>query len=163
MAHRRLREFPVTGGESTCCELVDDPELLTAGRAMLDALGWHGVAMVELKRHEADGRAYLMEVNPKLWGSLDLAIAAGAEFPLDLVRIAAGETLPDLPSPAGPLRFCWPLGNDLRHLLARPGAWRAVLGDWFGGARTNVRLTDPLPHFVELAGTVARAVRGNGR
>ena len=159
MAHRRLREFPVSGGESTCCELVDEPALLAAGRLMLDALGWHGVAMVEFKRHDADGRDYLMEVNPKLWGSLDLALAAGAEFPLDLVRIAAGEELPDLPTPEGPLRFCWPLGNDLLHLLARPTAFRSVLGDWLGGARTNLRAGDPLPHVVELATTLGRAVR----
>ena len=116
----------------SCCEVVNDEALFATGRSVLDALGWHGVAMVELKRHTADGRDYLMEVNPKLWGSLDLAIAAGADFPLDLVRIASGEELPELPSPDGPLRLCWPLGNDLRHLAARPGAWRAILGDWFG-------------------------------
>ena len=67
MAHRRVREFPPTGGPSTCAELVDDPALLAAGRSVLDALAWHGVAMVEFKRHEADGRYYLMEVNPKFW------------------------------------------------------------------------------------------------
>ncbi|MEO8247713.1 MAG: hypothetical protein ABI622_11430 [Chloroflexota bacterium] len=159
MAHRRLREFPVTGGESTCCELVDAPALLASGRRILDALAWHGVAMVEFKRHDADGRDYLMEVNPKLWGSLDLALAAGAEFPLDLVRIAAGESLPELPTPSGALRLCWPLGNDLLHLLARPGEFRTVLGDWFGGARTNLRAGDPLPHLIELATTIGRAVR----
>lgn len=163
MAHRRVREFPVSGGESTCCELVADARLIGTGRAMLDALAWHGVAMVELKRHAADGRDYLMEVNPKLWGSLDLALAAGADFPLDLARMAAGEQLPDLPSPQGPLRFCWPLGNDLRHLVARPRSAGGVLRDWFGGARTNVRLGDPLPHLVELGTTVGRMVRGAAR
>lgn len=160
MAHRRVREFPPTGGESTCCELTNEPDALDAGRRLLDALSWHGVAMVELKRHEADGRLYLMEVNPKFWGSLDLALAAGADFPGDLVRIADGEELDEQPPPDGRLRFCWPLGNDLRHLVARPRAWRSVLADWFGGARTNLRASDPLPHLVELAGTVARMARG---
>lgn len=159
MAHRRIREFPPTGGESTCCEVVHDPQLFGIGRRLLDALDWHGVAMVELKRSEADGRYYLMEINPKFWGSLDLALAAGADFPGDLVRIAAGEELGEQGSPSGPLRFCWPLSNDMRHLVARPGSWRAVLGDWFGGARTNIRPSDPLPHLVELAGTLGRMVR----
>lgn len=161
-AHRRVREFPPTGGESTCCELEHDPEVLATGRRLLDALGWHGVAMVELKRHDADGRLYLMEVNPKFWGSLDLMLAAGADFPGDLVRIAAGERLAEVPPPDGELRFCWPLGNDLRHLLARPGEWRSVLRDWFGGARTNLRAGDPLPHLVELSGTLARAALRRG-
>ncbi|MGH2456539.1 MAG: ATP-grasp domain-containing protein, partial [Candidatus Limnocylindria bacterium] len=161
-AHRRIREFPPEGGESTCCELVADPELFSIGRSLLDALAWHGVAMVELKRHEADGRLYLMEINPKFWGSLDLVLAAGADFPGDLVRIAAGEQLPVMEPPGGPLRYCWPLGNDLRHLVARPSGWRAVLRDWLGGARTNLRPSDPLPHVVELAGTVGRILRRSG-
>ena len=160
MAHRRIREFPPTGGESSCCELATDPDAIDAGRRLLDALAWHGVAMVELKRHEADGRLYLMEVNPKFWGSLDLALAAGADFPGDLARIAGGEELSDQPPPTGPLRFCWPLGNDLRYLVARPGSWRRVLADWLGGARTNLRASDPLPHLVELAGTLGRMARG---
>jgi predicted ATP-grasp superfamily ATP-dependent carboligase len=160
MAHRRIREFPPTGGESTCCELIEESDAIDAGRRLLDALKWHGVAMVELKRHSADGRLYLMEVNPKFWGSLDLALAAGADFPGDLARIAGGEELDDQPSPSGPLRFCWPLGNDLRYLVARPGAWRRVLADWFGGARTNLRASDPLPHLVELVGTLGRMARG---
>lgn len=160
MAHRRIREFPPTGGESTCCELADDPDAIDAGRRLLDALAWHGVAMVELKRHQADGRLYLLEVNPKFWGSLDLALAAGADFPGDLARIASGEELADQPPPTGALRYCWPLGNDLRYLVARPGAWRHVLADWFGGARTNLQASDPLPHFVELAGTLGRMARG---
>jgi predicted ATP-grasp superfamily ATP-dependent carboligase len=160
MAHRRIREFPPSGGESTCCELSTDAEAIDAGRQLLDTLAWHGVAMVELKRHEADGRLYLMEINPKFWGSLDLALAAGADFPGDLARIAAGEELGDQPPPGGPLRFCWPLGNDLRYLVARPRSWRSVLADWLGGARTNLRASDPLPHLVELAGTLGRMARG---
>ncbi len=158
MAHRRIREFPPTGGESTCCEVWHDAELLAIGRRMLDALEWHGVAMVELKRHDADGRCYLMEVNPKFWGSLDLALAAGADFPGDLARIAQGEQLPEAAPPTAPLRFCWPLGNDLRYLVARPRSASTVFGDWLGRARTNLRWSDPLPHVVELAGTIGRMI-----
>ena len=160
MAHRRVREFPPTGGPSTCAELVDDPALLAAGRSVLDALAWHGVAMVEFKRHEADGRYYLMEVNPKFWGSLDLALAAGCDFPADLVDIARGADLPDRPPPAGPLRLCWPLSGDLRYLAARPRAWPQVLRDWFDPeVRTNLRWSDPLPHLVEVAETAGAIAR----
>ena len=161
MAHRRIREFPPSGGESSCCELVSDPVLFEQSRRLMDALGWHGVAMVEFKRHDADGRFYLMEINPKFWGSLDLALAAGADFPGDLVRIAAGEVLPELPAPTGGLRFCWPLSSDLRHLRSRPSDWRSVLGDMFNPAvRKNVRPTDPLPNMMELAVTFGHLVLG---
>jgi predicted ATP-grasp superfamily ATP-dependent carboligase len=161
MSHRRIREFPVTGGESSCCEVADDPILLDQSRRLMDALVWHGVAMVEFKKHDADGRYYLMEINPKFWGSLDLALAAGADFPGDLVRIAAGETLTEPPPPTGSLRFCWPLSSDLRHLRARPSDWRAVIGDALRpSVRTNVRPTDPFPGAIELAAAVAHIVTG---
>jgi predicted ATP-grasp superfamily ATP-dependent carboligase len=161
MAHRRIREFPPTGGESSCCEVADEPVLIDQTRRLMDALGWHGVAMVEFKRHDADGKFYLMEINPKFWGSLDLALAAGADFPGDLVRIAAGETLPEFAPPTGHLRFCWPLSSDLRHLRARPSDWRAVIGDALRpSVRTNVRPTDPVPGVIELAATLAHIVTG---
>jgi predicted ATP-grasp superfamily ATP-dependent carboligase len=161
MAHRRIREFPATGGESSCCEVADEPILLDQSRRLMDALAWHGVAMVEFKKNDADGKFYLMEINPKFWGSLDLALAAGADFPGDLTRIAAGETLPELPPPTGRLRFCWPLSSDLRHLRARPSDWRAVIGDAIRpSVRTNVRPTDPLPGVIELATTLAHIVTG---
>ena len=160
MAHRRIREYPPTGGYSTCAELWADPVLLEHGRRMLDALGWHGVAMVEFKRHDVDGRYYLMEVNPKLWGSLDLALAAGCDFPGDLCAIADGADLPEMQPPTARLRFCWPISGDLPYLVRRPGAWRAVLGDWTNPTvRTNLDWSDPFPHVVELAVAVRGLVR----
>jgi protein-tyrosine-phosphatase len=91
-AHERIHELPVTGGASSYRRAVDVPEVLR--RATIDLLGslaWHGVAMVEFKVAD-DGDYRLMEINPRLWGSLPLAIAAGVNFPLGLLRLAAGES-----------------------------------------------------------------------
>ena len=52
--------------------------------------------MVEFRVQE-DGRFHLMEINPRLWGSLALAIDAGVDFPLGLLRIAKGEPVPPQP------------------------------------------------------------------
>lgn len=90
-AHERLHELPITGGASSYRRSADVPEVLY--RATIDLLGpldWHGVAMVEFKVAD-DGDYRLMEINPRLWGSLPLAIAAGVNFPLGLLRLAAGE------------------------------------------------------------------------
>src|SRR5664280_1509105 len=37
--------------------------------------------MVEFKKDEIDGEFKLIEVNPKFWGSLDLSIVSGVDFP----------------------------------------------------------------------------------
>jgi len=74
--HRRLREYPVTGGPSALAESIYDPMLMEQGLRLLDNLKWHGVAMVEFKKDILTGRYVLMEINPKFWGSLELAIAS---------------------------------------------------------------------------------------
>jgi protein-tyrosine-phosphatase len=90
-AHERIHEGPKKGGASSYRRSLEPPEtLLQAARRLLDTLNWHGVAMVEFRAQE-DGRFYLMEINPRLWGSLALAIDAGVDFPLGLLGIAKEE------------------------------------------------------------------------
>jgi protein-tyrosine-phosphatase/peptidoglycan/xylan/chitin deacetylase (PgdA/CDA1 family)/predicted ATP-grasp superfamily ATP-dependent carboligase len=91
-AHERIHELPLTGGVSTYRRSIDPPtEALDFSERLLGALGWHGVAMVEFKRRP-DGSFVLMEINPRLWGSLALAGKAGVDFPLGLLRMARGES-----------------------------------------------------------------------
>lgn len=88
--HRRMHMYPRSGGVSTMASTYCDQQLYDLGKRMLDNLKWHGVAMVEFKQHEDNGRFYLMEVNPKYWGSLDLGVAAGFDIPYYHVMIALG-------------------------------------------------------------------------
>src|SRR4029077_20375744 len=39
----------------------------------------------------ANGRYWLMEINPRLWGSLALSVDTGVNFPLGLLQVARGE------------------------------------------------------------------------
>jgi predicted ATP-grasp superfamily ATP-dependent carboligase len=149
--HRRVREWPPTGGTSACAEsLPDAPALERAGTAVLDALQWHGVAMVEFKG-SLTGELKLMEVNAKFWGSHDVALAAGVDFPGDLVALLEGRALPPQP-PVKRVRFAWPLGGDLWHALAAPRDLPAVLADALSpGVAKSFRWSDPSPSLWELA------------
>lgn len=80
-AHKRLHEYPPTGGSSTMAQSIFDHDLNEIGIRILKALNWHGVAMVEFKKDARDNTFKLIEINPKFWGSLDLAIASGVDFP----------------------------------------------------------------------------------
>ena len=96
-AHRRLHEYPLTGGGSTYrCSVSPPKELLKTANALLSALEWHGVAMVEFKMRQ-DGTFVLMEINPRLFGSLALAIDAGVNFPYGLLQLANGGPVPPQP------------------------------------------------------------------
>jgi predicted ATP-grasp superfamily ATP-dependent carboligase len=167
-AHRRLREKPPSGGVSVLCESVPvEPRLRDEAVRLLGPLGWHGVAMLEYKRDLSNGEALLLEVNGRFWGSLELAVDAGVDFPYLCCQLAAGHR-PEVPSTyrVG-IRNRWLLG-DLDHLLLRlfnresdlclpegaPSRSRAVLDffecTWAGLHDQVLSRDDPRPFRHEL-------------
>jgi len=162
-AHRRLREKPPWGGVSVYSESVAlDPELLSRSVALLREFGWSGPAMVEYKVDAATGVPYLMEINGRFWGSLQLAIDAGVDFPALLL-----DPIPPAGTPPGyrtGVRLRWWLGDLDHHLIRLRGArsmptppeprWRLLLEFLRTGFRRDVRNevfrpTDPLPALRE--------------
>lgn len=95
--HRRVHEWPPEGGFSSLCESVPldaHPELMAKSVALLQALEWEGVAMVEYRHDPLSGRSSLMEINGRYWGSLPLARHAGAAFPWFAYQVLGlGQTL----------------------------------------------------------------------
>ncbi|MCA9711785.1 MAG: ATP-grasp domain-containing protein [Myxococcales bacterium] len=175
-AHERQHELPLTGGGSSWrTSLAVPDDLLAASRALLDPLAWHGVAMVEFKR-APDGSFCLMEVNPRLWGSLALAIDAGVDFPLGLALLATGRDVGPSPPyrvPCGtrslPEEVEWQKAN-LRAdhgdplLLTRPRVRSVVELAGLLGARQHLdhaSWKDPRPvrdQVVEALGGVGRSL-----
>ena len=91
-SHRRIREKPPSGGVSVLRESVPVNTLaLRYSQNLLDQLKWHGVAMVEFKLDKKDSIPKLMEINGRFWGSLQLAIDAGIDFPNILVATMLGK------------------------------------------------------------------------
>lgn len=90
--HKRLRENPPTGGPSVARISIKWPELERITLKLMKHLRWKGLAMVEYKV-DSGGKPYLMEVNPRFWGSLPLAIASGVDFPNLFVKYALGEKI----------------------------------------------------------------------
>lgn len=108
-AHRRLREKPPQGGISVLSESAKiEPSLKLYAEKLLAAAKWHGVAMVEF-RVAPDGTPYLMEVNTRFWGSLQLAVDSGVDFPALMV---SNELNLGIPGPTS-----YKIGQRLRWLL----------------------------------------------
>lgn len=168
--HRRLREYPLTGGPSTYCESVRHVEVERLGRRLLEALGWRGLAMVEFKIDRRTGTPMLMEINPRPWGSMALPIRAGTDFPWLWYRLAReGEVEPQPAFRAGVrLRF---LVNDVQAVAAlvrRPGAGlRARLGACASLLDPRVKegvlsLDDRAPSAAYLRKALGRLRSGSG-
>ena len=93
-SHRRIREKPPSGGVSVLCESIEPrKDALEASVKLLAKLHWTGVAMVEFKIDREKNIAKLLEINARFWGSLQLAISSGVDFPYMLFRLANGEKI----------------------------------------------------------------------
>lgn len=89
-----MRKTVVTKlGKAWGAVTVADEELLDAARRVVAALRWRGGCEVEMLR-SADGRLWLIEVNPRFPAWVYLATAAGCNLPLGLLKLALGEPLP---------------------------------------------------------------------
>ena len=111
--HVRVHE-PLQGGGSSYRKSVPvSSDLLAASLALLRPLGYTGVAMVEFKLDAPSGRFFFMEVNPRFWGSLPLALAAGMDFPLALYRLLVEGRAPSPQQYRAPL-FARNLTLDLK-------------------------------------------------
>jgi predicted ATP-grasp superfamily ATP-dependent carboligase len=118
-AHRRLREKPPAGGVSVLRESIPvDPGLREHAARLFGRIGWHGVAMMEFKQDLATGNFFLMEVNGRFWGSLQLAVDAGLDFPFLACELALGRRPEVAATYSVSVKSRWLLG-DLDHLLLR--------------------------------------------
>ena len=146
--HRRLREFPASGGVSTLCATVplsDHRAQMAKSEALLRYIGWEGPAMVEYRHDPATGTYWLMEINGRFWGSLPLASQAGAQFAWEQYRAAvpeAGDAAPPLYSNRR-ARYAIPDAKRLVQILRAPAAVSVP------GQRPPSRLRESIAFAVE--------------
>jgi predicted ATP-grasp superfamily ATP-dependent carboligase len=168
-AHRRLREKPASGGQSVLSESVPtDPEMLASACELLNSIGWNGVAMLEFKRDRRDGKPKLIEINGRLWGSLQLAIDAGVNFPVMLLRLARGEHVSPTMTYRVGIRNRWLVGDTKRliSVLRDPtvsSSRRQELKEFFhqrsATRNEDLKLRDLRPLFWDLSRTFASSSR----
>lgn len=151
---RKLRQWPPRFGTARAAESRWDAGLAARGHLLLDALEFHGISQVEVKRDARDGRDYLIEVNPRSWLWIALSARVGVNVPLACHLDAAG-------SPRA-----WPPGHRsgvrwtllAKHLVA--SAREVSRGQWGAGALVAslrppimdgvLSLRDPRPAAAQL-------------
>ena len=122
--------------------------------------------MIEYKVDSATGTPFLMEINGRFWGSLQLAIDSGVDFPALLAAVATGASPGAVTDYRVGVRSRWWWG-DVDQLLSRirrsntalglppgsTGRFRSLLEFlkfWRRGDRNEVfRWSDPAPFFRE--------------
>ena len=167
LCHRRVLEYPVSGGPSTCCDRVDRPDLEDWAAALVGRTGYTGLAMFEFKEG-ADGAPRLLEVNPRVWGTFPLTRASGSGIPLLWCTLSWNRGNQDRAAPlppAGAFRPCrmrfFP--TDLAAALGylRRGEWGRALGALADLVRPSVKdglweWGDPGPWLAYLRAQMGR-------
>jgi predicted ATP-grasp superfamily ATP-dependent carboligase len=168
--HVAHRTSPALGGASVMRESIEVPaEVLDAAVRLAIAIGVEGACEVEFRRDASD-RPLLMEINPRLAGTLENAIRSGVDFPLMTWQWATGGPVQPVRAYRAGVRTRW-LRGDLRWLvenqrrIGRPDSVPSAQAVWtFLSEFTRTRYYDYFdrddvrPGLAEMRNTAA-AVR----
>lgn len=143
--HRRVHQEHMTGPSSSRVSEPLDPRLLDAVRKLVAHAGHSGIAMFEFRCEDAGDAFALLEVNPRSWGSMQLAMDAGADFVAAWHGLVVEGTMP-------PERFAFALG---RRKMAMEGEWDRHADAWKGAAGIASRLAQA-PGIAAFFGALAK-------
>jgi len=93
-SHRRIRTSPVEGGVTVFSRCIVNKDILEIGTAVLKKLNWSGFAMIEFMYDSKTEGYKIIELNPRLWGSIMLSEYCGANFIQGYIDLCLGKEVP---------------------------------------------------------------------
>jgi predicted ATP-grasp superfamily ATP-dependent carboligase len=144
--------IPLSGGPGVQNVTVKNRNLHEYGKILLDGLKWHGPAQVEVKLDPRDNQFKLLEINPKFWGTLDLSIKCGVNFPEMAVVLALnGSIKHDMNKEIDPgLRYRW-LVSFIKSHRAAGVPRRKIIGSLINRVQySDLDFSDPLPTLYNI-------------
>jgi D-aspartate ligase len=129
VVYSKMRYFPLAGGVSALNCTVSRDDVRGLGTALLKAMNWYSYADIDLIADPRDGQVKIMEVNPRITGSVKICFASGVDFADMLVRLAMGCEIPSVDHYQPGIYLRHP-GLDLMWFLASPDRFKAE-PSWF--------------------------------
>lgn len=137
-------------------EFLHHARVLEIGTRLIRATGYHGVVHFDMRIDERRGEPFMIEANPRFWGSLRHSVWMGVNFPALGIAMAQGEDVGSRFSPVA--GRCWDPGFSVRSIVqallrgkARPEAWSsATESGW------RCHLGDPAPFVWERLRSLGR-------
>lgn len=167
--YRQIREYPAFSGQATCRVSISNIAAEDSIEKLLEHLGWHGVCQVDFVVETQTGIPYLIDINPRFWGSLAQGIASGVDFPHLVCEIATHGDVQRVGSFKVGVQTRW-LGGELRGFfqhLTKADNKTAFIRDFFWPVtRTecfdDFNLADPLPFMAWCMDSLCRLVKFRG-
>ena len=146
---KEIRHFPIDIGPSTVQESVKSPELLELALRIMENLPWRGIVELEFIVDARDNKFKFMEINPRFWGSLQMAITAGVDFPWLLYKLSVDEDIDDssIYMTGSKCRFLLP--GDILHFITNKDRKKMdppfLAGKKYGVQDDIISKVDPMP------------------
>lgn len=154
---KSLRQCPIPFGSPIAYKSVKHPKVKKIARDFLEKINWEGPVNLTFIEDVRDGIPKLIEVNPRLAGTVESAMASGVDLPLLLVMAALGELSPQTSDYAPGGIFRWVLFGELFYLLfsrRKIKALRELLD--FKNCRCEISLRDLKPHLAHFLNLLIR-------
>lgn len=150
-------------GTSTLRSTFDNKNLISQAISVMDELNWHGVAHLDFVADREDNFK-LIEINPRLWGALSLAVHAGIDFPYLWYRAALGKNIPPLNIPnSRKIKSRWIVGDCLAFFeFLKHGKLQEVAKIFRPYSKCyhdDFNIKDPLPFVFEILDYLAKYVK----
>jgi D-aspartate ligase len=149
----RARQYPMDfGRESTYVYTAEIADIEAASIALVAEMRFTGLVEVEFKRDASDGKAKLLDINPRVWGWQSLGARAGVDFVDLLWRLLHGEAFEPV---RGRVGVGWVRGSTdaatcAREMIGGRLSPRSYLESFRGPReRAMFALDDPLPGVLD--------------
>jgi predicted ATP-grasp superfamily ATP-dependent carboligase/peptidoglycan/xylan/chitin deacetylase (PgdA/CDA1 family) len=156
------RVWPPLGGAASFAETVKPrDDLVSAAQTLLQSIGWQGVFELEVLAF-GDGRLAAIDLNPRLFGWLALAVGAGADLPAIWCDVLLGHKRTQVVARPG-VRYRWEDAEafNLFRLLRRGdvAAAAALVRPQRGVVHAHFQWRDPAPLLARVAEVLVRRAK----
>lgn len=142
----KTRWYPINGGSFCCGATVKRPDIAANCIKLLNAIGWTGYADIDLIKDPRDGAVKILEVNPRITGSVKICFAAGVDFARQIVENETGREVTEYTDYIIDCQLRY-MHTDILWFLQSPERFKAK-PSWFSFKNTTDEIfsrDDPWP------------------
>lgn len=144
----KTRWFPINGGSSTLNTTIRDEAIMETCSKLMRIIGWRGCADIDLIQDLRDGKAKIMEINPRVSGSVKICFESGINLAKQILEYEFDETVTQYDNyNVGQRLRC--SQTDFLWFLKSPNRFKTT-PSWFSMKNTKdhtFSFADPLPWF----------------
>lgn len=151
MVMKALRWYPSKLGVAISYKTVKNDKILEIALRLFEGRCFNGPVDVQFIVDNKDKKTKLLEINPKLWGTVEASIAAGIDIPFLLYQIVLGKNVSKVKGYKVGQEFRWILFGELAILLKSLNDMRSIRSFFnYKNVKNEIDLSDIKPHLCQI-------------